>query len=791
MNVHRPWLAHWSWITREEDHTVSAVWAIASPEVPKGRLRLRISASHHYRLWRNTQMVGRGPDRADARFLYADEYLLSHEGGPFDLTALVYHFRAGKGSQTRNWCLAGGPPGLIAEICCEDGQTIPIAWKMKRSAAWNPDAPEFSRFRGPMQDVDAAVLMAENNAMTSGWAEAHEFAFGHSGFYPVPLPRENPPLRSESVRPSHVTRLASASSVISAHRALCGYMPEETLTIRGGMVIFDFALPFCGFPVLEFEGDGAVEVLFGEGRFLMRQDRVRLAGGRMRYEGMDWRGGNRLALDCSGVTGELKVHRIEIDDRVYPFAGRGTFDCDRAEWNRLWEVCRETVYRGVRDHPVDCCFREQALWIEDMAVHCRAARACFGDTAPFCKALLQVLRVMYEDGSLPVPGPAGIGYDRENAHWSTMGLLVPVLLHELAMWQPEMIRGNPLFLDRMKKLISYYESYETGEGLLSVESPGRPSLWKFFGWNPSLRSGTPADLNAAYVIALQKLSEIARLADDKAMSEFWLTKSKRLGERVIERFWMAERGLFCNGEQNGNRVEAVSPTVNGWCALAGLIPESGIGQWAHAMDGDPGLLPPVTPYDASVMMMGFAKCRLDSHVRRMLDGYFGSIVRTGRRTLPEYWQEQNQGIGGLGDDSSDCHPFGTSPAFVFHEWVLGVVPETAGWDNIRIVPNALGLWRASGCVPSPKGNIRVEWERTDTRWILDVELPQGIRANVRLPRLGCGPQRLLRDGETCIRTESWAVYQKMAQQDPIARLEEHPECSISPGFHRIVTETGG
>ena len=83
------------------------------------------------------------------------------------------------------------------------------------------------------------------------------------------------------------------------------------------------------------------------------------------------------------------------------------------------------------------------------------------------------------------------------------------------------------------------------------------------------------------------------------------------------------------------------------------------------------------------------------------------------------------------------HAWGAAPANVLPRKVLGIEPLEPGMSRVLIWPRAGKLAWAKGKIPTVKGTIAVEWERTGADGFrMEIELPPGIVARVGLPRLG-------------------------------------------------------
>jgi alpha-L-rhamnosidase len=68
--------------------------------------------------------------------------------------------------------------------------------------------------------------------------------------------------------------------------------------------------------------------------------------------------------------------------------------------------------------------------------------------------------------------------------------------------------------------------------------------------------------------------------------------------------------------------------------------------------------------------------------------------------------------------------------------ILGVTPTAPGFTKIAIRPQPCGLKFARGTVPTPHGNVDVEWRREGGQFTLKVTVPAGGSADVVLPVAG-------------------------------------------------------
>ena len=85
---------------------------------------------------------------------------------------------------------------------------------------------------------------------------------------------------------------------------------------------------------------------------------------------------------------------------------------------------------------------------------------------------------------------------------------------------------------------------------------------------------------------------------------------------------------------------------------------------------------------------------------------------------------------------SECHAWSSAPTYELSAMVLGVYPTADGYKSVRIQPNVsdLKVDFARGTVPTPYGNIAVDWKKDGGIFTMDVSIPStDICAEVILP----------------------------------------------------------
>lgn len=114
---------------------------------------------------------------------------------------------------------------------------------------------------------------------------------------------------------------------------------------------------------------------------------------------------------------------------------------------------------------------------------------------------------------------------------------------------------------------------------------------------------------------------------------------------------------------------------------------------------------------------------------------FGALVRGGRTDVLlkrlDLWRDMAaQGLKtpleGPGDARSDCHAWGSHPAYHLLTGVAGVRPDAPGFARVRVAPQPGGLKRIEAGVPSPRGLVRVDLRFDGEAVSGTVTLPEGL-----------------------------------------------------------------
>ena len=115
---------------------------------------------------------------------------------------------------------------------------------------------------------------------------------------------------------------------------------------------------------------------------------------------------------------------------------------------------------------------------------------------------------------------------------------------------------------------------------------------------------------------------------------------------------------------------------------------------------------------------------VDGGLRRMKRRY-RAMVESDITTLWEHWYRAA---------GSYNHGWAGGPLTLLSRYVLGVAPLEPGYELYQVMPQMGHLRSIHAVVPSVKGTIAVQLERSDSSFVLSLNSPPGTMALVGIPR---------------------------------------------------------
>jgi hypothetical protein len=304
----------------------------------------------------------------------------------------------------------------------------------------------------------------------------------------------------------------------------------------------------------------------------------------------------------------------------------------------------------------------------------------------------------------------------------------------------------------LARLIALFERELDRLGL--IPAADREGWWTFLDTGNINRAGYSAGLNFLFVAALGAAARVARVLGRVHEGARWQELARRVAAAARARFYAPPQGLYADNLVEEHPSDSFSEITNVLAALyawpegAEAAAPGGAGAEGAPAARTPStggaasvrrIPPTAVPAPSSMALLG----RLLSGVQpleRTCSGlgqaglvealfrhgfvheavaellrWWGGMLERGATT---FWEVFDPELPPLTvpfsvrphDAICLCHAWSTAPLYLLQNYVLGILPLSGGFRQVRILPGLCEAVRsAQGRMPTPRGEIRLDW----------------------------------------------------------------------------------
>ncbi|MHB1023730.1 MAG: alpha-L-rhamnosidase-related protein [Acidobacteriaceae bacterium] len=416
---------------------------------------------------------------------------------------------------------------------------------------------------------------------------------------------------------------------------------------------------------------------------------------------------------------DLRFKSIHVDDIFYPVKYQGYFESSDPQLNRIWEVGAYTAHLCMQDDIWDSPKRDRGRWMGDTDVMGRTINDVFGD------------RFLMEDTLDRLLGKAPInqhvnGIPGYSAFWFTGA--AEYYRHT----------GSKEFLnavhDRMVQLLHYVDAEFDARNLYA----NKTNVWLYVDWSPELNGDTPETRRATtleFYHAYKDAAWMLRQVGDTTNADFYDHRTAEIKAAADKYLLDPATGSF------GPRWQ-----TNAAAVVSGLADPSQYADiWKNVLS-HVGHVPynayVVTPYYNYYIISAMARM---GHRRAALDWirqYWGGMLDEGATS---YWEAYDpawfkgdfhaslQADNRSGYFVSLAHGWSSGPTPWLMEQMLGIHATGAGFQQVQIRPDLMGVAWAKGGEPTPHGLLKVDLRQQQKNLLIALDLPSGVQAHVSVP----------------------------------------------------------
>lgn len=520
------------------------------------------------------------------------------------------------------------------------------------------------------------------------------------------------------------------------------FHPVKTTQPKPGVYVYDLGQNFSGWPKITVAGPAGAQVRLTPGELLdanglvtqhssggpvyfsyvLKGSRAETWSPRFSYYGFRYvqvEGAAPAAETAKGapVMQELEGQFVHLDA---PPAGQ--FTCSNELLNRIHTLIDVAVRSNLQHVLTDCPHREKLGWLEQTYLMGPSLLYDWDLRTMLPKMVRDMREAQTVDGLVPDIAPEYVTFGggfRDSPEWGSAGVLVPWLAWQ---WYGDW-RGLEEAYPMMKRYAGYLES-QARSGLLTY---GLGDWYDIGPKPPGYSQLTPQGVTgtATWWRDLRALEQAARLLGRDSDAEAFRTQAAATLDTFQKAFFHAAVPTYATGSQTSLAIPlalGMAPEASRR-ALAERLVADIRSRGNHTNAGDIGY----TYVLSALLDAGRSDVIFDMATQPKPPSYAAQLA-AGATSLTEAWDAN--------PDSSQNH------------FMLGHVEQWfyAGLAGIRVDPASPGLTRLI-IAPQPvgdvswvkaswetfRGAVSVDWRVKDGVFQLEVAIPPGITAEVRLP----------------------------------------------------------
>ena len=688
------WKAKWIW--DKENLTEKNVWMCFSKKVYLDKLPEEltacISADSKYWLYINGETVvfegsvKRGPQKNSGYYDSTDiaPYLKKGENS---ICALVWFW---DNETSYSYC-SSGQGGFLFEAENEDISIISDkSWKVKRNTAYvdsplyppNYRLPEYSIYFDARKELGDWTSEAYD---TSSWEDATEYALGGEGVYGSLYPRGIPFLKDYGLKNYENSK---------------DYENYTVKKLFGEKITVDIPYNAQLTPYLK--------IIAPKGKKIRITTENTLIGavsttyitkkGEQEFEALGWFNGEHITYK---IPRGVKVVSLMYRETGYDSSFCGDFRCDDEFLNSLWQKSLRTLYVTMRDNFMDCPDRERAQWWGDVTNEMIMTMYSMDSNSLllYQKGVEAMLSHVDDTNVLQTVVPINGDYF-ELPVQQLAGIAGFLTYYEYT--------GDKAFIEKVyEPSLDYLKLWEIGENNLVVHRGGS---WDWADW------GDKEDMTAienAWVYhalsAAEKMADILGKDEDKA----FISQRKETIAKGYKALW-TEEGF--KSEDTGKPDDR----ANALAVLSGLAEKEQYETIANVLTTTKNS----SPYMEYYVLEALCKMgKYDAAKDRIKDRYEDMMCED-YSTLWEFWNSWQ---------GTKNHAWSGGPLVVMSKHFAGIAPLEAGYEKVKIDPQYALSDSISCTVPSVKGLITLNYEKSDGNYTVDLTLPQEMKAVLYVP----------------------------------------------------------
>ena len=493
-------------------------------------------------------------------------------------------------------------------------------------------------------------------------------------------------------------------------------------------VLLDFGREIIGSHLFEIDAAPGTILDFHNFEFIQADGRLNDAegmnnsfryvcrAGRQRFRSLVRRGFQYSWMIVRSLAVPLRIRTVQVEFSTYPQARRGSFACDDAMLNRIWETGAHTLRCCAEDTYTDCPSYEQVHWVGDARNEALIDWAINGDPRLWFRCLEQTAQSLERSPITLSQVPSG--WENIIPVWSFLWMRS---CREYLLWTGDYAGAAKLF-PWVQRNVEGIAAHINRDGLFEIQA------WNFFDWaemdTPS--TGVVTHNNCFAVLALNDCAQLAEWLGEQESAGRFRAMSQSLGCAINEKLWDAGREAYVDSlHADGVPSRVFSQQTQTVALISGVASGARAGRCREILHHPPAqFVKAGSPFFEFFLLEVLAGEGRENEFLDMIRKDWGFMVEQGATTFWEMWSLKTGRL-----TRSHCHGWSAAPTFFLSSIVMGIWPTKPGFAEVQIKPQLGNLKFVRGAMPTPYGLIEVSFERRGSELQTTVRLPKGVRLN--------------------------------------------------------------
>ena len=428
------------------------------------------------------------------------------------------------------------------------------------------------------------------------------------------------------------------------------------------------------------------------------------------FEPRHFKGYRYLLITFRDVKKTLELE-LKHNFIAYPVKNRGSFECSDKLLNDIWKAGEWTLRCCMLDSYVDCPDREQGQYMGDALIEEEVNFYSFGDSALMRRMIRQCgqTQEQLKNGLMFGVFPT----ERQKVIIPDFNFTWLIAAEKFYFYTGDSSILAEIYPVAVKNL-EYFKSTAGKDSLL----PRPEGYWLFLDWSGLDKTGINCTYNLWYLLALQSMQKVCKiLKKDPAP---YRKQEAKVKKSLLSVFYDRNKGVWKESfDPATEKTVQMSQHANSLAYFAGLPVGAGGEKILLENFVDSKILteseyykgkaafnkPKVSSYFAYYVLDVLFNMGYPEKAIALIKNGWGGMLKRGATTYWETW-------GAIDNPWSICHAWSAHPLTLLSRYVLGVNPTGAKWSSFNFSPVKLkGVKWAKGSVPTPYGDIKVEWSR--------------------------------------------------------------------------------